>query len=230
MPFDGWLSTTQIAAVFRFEIAARQGEVRDVHDDGSEIYLRATLPSFDELEPGDWVQGGVALHACADEIAVHPYTLRRICSNGAIIAQGAHSCRLARAGATRFGEAGVTAALRAAIGGACDAAAFLDAASGTRATLAADADERFFLERGFAAMSERVRERLAGILVAEFLGGKDRSLFALMNAVTAAARDEPDPALRWELELLGGAMATGWVGTARRAGKRDAVARVRRAA
>jgi hypothetical protein len=195
-----------------------------------EIYLRATLPSFEELKRDDWVQGGVALHATADEIALHPYTLRKICNNGAIVAHGTHSCRLARAYATRFGEAGLTAALRQAIGEACKATAFLEAASWTRAAMELDADERFFLERGFAGMSKHARERLAGTLVAQFLRANDRSLFALMNVVTAAARDEPDPALRWELEVLGGALAAGCAGASRRAGKRNALARQRKAA
>ena len=41
----------------------------------------------------------------------------------------------------------------------------------------------------------------------QFFGGGDRSRFGLMNAVTAVARDEADPEVRWGLEELGGGIA-----------------------
>ncbi len=37
-----------------------------------------------------------------------------------------------------------------------------------------------------------------------FLESEDHSAFDLMNAVTAVARDQRDPEVRWRLEELGG--------------------------
>jgi len=230
MPFDGWLSTNDIAQIFRSEIAARKGQVWDAHDNGSELYLRATLPAFDEIKPGDWVQGGVALRGTADEISVHPYTLRKICTNGTISAHGTHSGRLARAYGTRFGKAGLTAALRGTIGDCCTVTAFLETAAQMKSALLLEVDEKMYMEPDLMHVSAPARQRLAGELVIKFLGLKDRSLFALINVVTAVARDEPDPALRWGLEVLGGALASGRIGIPRRARDRNAIARMRKAA
>ena len=55
----------------------------------------------------------------------------------------------------------------------------------------------------------------------------DPTAFGLLNAVTATARDERDPALRWTLEAAGGSVPAR-LGTApRRRGIRDAVVPVR---
>jgi hypothetical protein len=42
----------------------------------------------------------------------------------------------------------------------------------------------------------------------QFFRDGDQSLFGLANALTAIARDTPDPELRWDLEEFGGAVAT----------------------
>ena len=41
-------------------------------------------------------------------------------------------------------------------------------------------------------------------IMRQYLGNRDQTGFGLMNAVTAVARDQRDPEVRWRLEELGG--------------------------
>ncbi len=86
MSFQGGLTTGELATIFADEIAAHAGTVTDKFDDGARLFLRAVLPAEQEVKSRDRVQAGVALRATADDVWVHPYVFRQICSNGAIIA------------------------------------------------------------------------------------------------------------------------------------------------
>jgi hypothetical protein len=52
-------------------------------------------------------------------------------------------------------------------------------------------------------------EHLVPQIFSRFVEGDDRSVFALMNAVTSVARDTRDPEARWTLETIGGSMPAG---------------------
>ena len=56
----------------------------------------------------------------------------------------------------------------------------------------------------------RLPERVASEVLASVLGeldeSADRTLFGLMNAVTAVARETRNADLRWKLEVIGGAI------------------------
>src|SRR5687768_730624 len=78
------------------EITSLGGVVPDVYDDGERLFARAVLPADTEIRPGDHVRAGVAVRVTGSEILVHPYTLRRVCSNGAIAAHALETRRLDR--------------------------------------------------------------------------------------------------------------------------------------
>ena len=46
------------------------------------------------MKPGDRVQGGVALRATEDDVWVHPYVFRQVCTNGAIIARATQTLHI----------------------------------------------------------------------------------------------------------------------------------------
>jgi hypothetical protein len=48
---------------------------------------------------------------------------------------------------------------------------------------------------------------LVALIFDVYMKGRDRSGYALMNAVTSVARDTRDPELRWRLEEFGGGIA-----------------------
>ena len=87
MLFKEGLTTARVLAVFAEEVRARRGEVTQTFDDGKRLFSRAVLPHVAEVGPGDQVCGGVAIKATGDGVWLYPYTLRRICSNGAIAAR-----------------------------------------------------------------------------------------------------------------------------------------------
>ena len=60
-----------------------------------------------------------------------------------------------------------------------------------------------------AAGTQADRELLRSVMeiVDRFRRQEDRSRYALLNAVTATARETRTPAIRWRLEELGGAFA-----------------------
>jgi hypothetical protein len=87
MLFKEGLTTARVLAVFAEEVRARRGEVTQTFDDGKRLFSRAVLPHVAEVGPGDQVRGGVAIKATGNEVWLYPYTFRRICSNGAIVAR-----------------------------------------------------------------------------------------------------------------------------------------------
>src|SRR5215216_4320383 len=94
MLYDNRLTTQQTLEIFEEEMAAAGGTVHDEFHDGTRLFARSTLPAPIELAPGDRVQGGVAIRASEGEIAVHPYTFRQVCSNGAIHAHAVQTRRV----------------------------------------------------------------------------------------------------------------------------------------
>jgi hypothetical protein len=87
MLFTEGLTTARVLAVFAEEVTARRGEVTQTFDDGKRLFSRAVLPHVAEVGPGDQVGGGVAIKATGDGVWLYPYTLRRVCTNGAIAAR-----------------------------------------------------------------------------------------------------------------------------------------------
>lgn len=196
----GW-----IKAAFADEVAAQGGTVTDAYDDGARLFARAVLARGADVGPGDRVRGGVAVKAAGGEVCVHPYVFRLVCRNGAITARVTGTRHLTGLDAC---DPDAAAAVREAVRACCAGDAFAEAAAGMRTARERQA------ELGLAVLPllSRFPGRGAGVLRAvmdQFFGGDDRSRFGLMNAVTAVARDEADPEVRWGLEEFGGGIACG---------------------
>ena len=84
---DDRITTAMVKTVFAEEIAALDGKVSDTFDDGERLFVRSILPGVEEVRAKDCVEGGVALRMSGGEAWVHPYVVRQVCSNGAIMAQ-----------------------------------------------------------------------------------------------------------------------------------------------
>src|SRR5262245_7514958 len=82
--FEYLPSIAELHQSFAQEITSLGGRVRDAFDDGERLYARGVLPSDAEVRPGDVVSAGVAMRAVRSGIEIHPYTLRRVCTNGLI--------------------------------------------------------------------------------------------------------------------------------------------------
>ena len=197
-------ATSELLQAFREEITSARGTVLDVFEDGSRLFVRSTLTACDEVRPGDTIQAGVALRTQSHEVLVHPYTFRQVCRNGTIVAQALESRRIKRVSFSASSDEveQVLAEVREAVGACSAPEAFWDTAAKMQSAADVHAD--------FALQLLPMLSRLTGIsqslmdAIWERFEESDRSLFAMTNAVTATARDQPDPELRWRLEELGG--------------------------
>ncbi len=207
MSLQGGLSTSEIATIFAEEIVAQGGSVTDTFDDGARLFLRAVLPAEQEVKRGDRLQGGVALRATDDDVWVHPYVFRQVCSNGAIIARATQTLHIEQADfSAAFGEEELAGAIRDAVRDCCAPEAFDTAADAMRSSVHSPIDMAVTMASMLARLPEAIRGELIDSIFHDLVRGADRSRFALTNAVTAVARDTRDPEARWKLEVLGGSI------------------------
>lgn len=204
-------SLASIREIFESELSAAGGSVANRFEHGERLYLRGVLPALGEVRAGDRIHGGVALRAVDQQVLVHPYTFRQVCSNGAIMAQAIHTEAMERVEDSGLGCDGFEACerLRQAVRACADPAAFEAGLSQMRMATQSEADTMITLMPFLSRMPAMAAARLLSDIT-ERLGG-ERSRYGLMNAVTSTARDAADPELRWRLEELGGAVAAGVV-------------------
>jgi len=205
----GWLTTREISEIFADEVEAAGGRMSDVFDDGARIFLRAVLAGEKAVQPGDRVQGGVAVRATSDDIWVHPYVFRQVCSNGAIRAHAIETREIRRVDFSTEEQAEVASALCEAIRACSCEEAFANGAAEMRsARESSQIDLALTMMPLFARFAQMGESRAAiSFIMDRFLGGRDKSRYGLMNAVTSVARDTRDPEVRWRLEEFGGGIA-----------------------
>ena len=208
MSLNDWLTTCSVREIFSEEITALSGAVSDTFDDGSRLFLRSILPQLKELRPDDRVQGGVALRATDENIWIHPYVYRQVCSNGAIMAHAVQTRHIRGVNYLPEGKAKLIVDLREAIRSCCDEQAFSSSAEELRSALEIEADLVLALLPLMSRIPQEIQAKFMNELTDHFIKKNDRSRFALMNTVTAVARDTTDPEIRWRLEELGGGIPT----------------------
>jgi hypothetical protein len=202
-----FLTTTEINALFAEEINVAGGQVSDTYDDGSLLFVRSILPALREVQTADHVQGGVALRADEQNVWVHPYIFRLVCRNGAI---AAHAIQTRHVEASAFDTPEqVLTEVRQAIRACCAEEVFSATANEMRSAREAEADLALNLLPLLSRWRSPERMPVLRSIMERFFQDRDRSRFALMNAVTSVARDTRDPQLRWRLEELGGGIAAG---------------------
>lgn len=143
---------------------------------------------------------------------VHPYASRLVCANGAVAAHviGTRAVERLAWPATSVSAYQADAILREIRDEvrACAAPAVFAVVVGEMRTAAeTEADVALPLRSALGRLPAATADRMRASVLARFEGGADRSAFGLLNAVTALARDERDPALRWSLEALGASVA-----------------------
>jgi hypothetical protein len=207
MSFPGGLSTGEIAGIFAEEIAAQGGTVSDTFDDGARLFQRAVLPAEQEVKSGDRVHAGVALRATEDDVWVHPYVFRQVCSNGAIIAHATQTRHIERPALDSDDpDAELAAAVREAIQDCCSPEAFENAADAMRASVNAPIDMAINILSMFSRLPEEFRAEFFSLILDQFAKSSSHTRFDWMNAVTAVARTTTNPEARWRLEEAGGAV------------------------
>ena len=200
-------TTAQILAAFSEEVAAHGGHVTDTFRDEQRLFTRSVLPHIDDVRPGDRVRGGVALRATAEGVWVHPYHFRLVCRNGAIIAETIGSRSLGKLHLEEPDEA--LRSVREAVSGCCAPEVFLRTVDQVRTASERQADLALTMLSLLSRLGAGTPPGLMSQILEQFSRDEDQSQFGLANAVTAVARDTPEPALRWDLEEFGGGVAIG---------------------
>ena len=191
------LEPSDILDIFTEEIYERGGHLRDTYVDDHRLYTRSILPFADEVEPGDEINGGVALKACDSEIVVAPYVFRQVCRNGAVMSRSLFTRRITIAD---FSTEQTTRQLEDAIDECAREEVFAANTSAIQSTLDHEMDMVFTM----TALLQQHRNLSAVMkpIVDMLFGKQDRNAYRVMNAITASAREEQDPQRKWDLEEL----------------------------
>jgi hypothetical protein len=200
----------QIRAAFTDEITSLGGTITEVFDDGHRLVVRAVLGPGAELRPLDKVTSGVAIRVVGSEIVVHPYVLRQVCTNGAIIVHAVESRRFERTESSEvvsstYESAATLRDVEEAVRACASESAFNATIEAMRTAMTMDADV-MWLFSALTNLPETAQATVLPEILDRLRGGGDPSAFGLMNAVTSVARDTDDPGTRWALEAMGGSI------------------------
>lgn len=202
-------ATPELYDLFAEEIGALAGHVSDSFVDDSLLIARAVLPLAGDVTPGDTIEGGVAIRAAGSQIVVHPYTLRKVCTNGAVMALATSSTRIERIGydgivTPAYEISTILARVSEAVHASAAPEAFLQSIDDMRSAMHHEANLALHFLPRLQRTPTRAMRAMFEMIVGSWSAGDDRSEFGLMNAITAVARDTADPELRWTLEEVAG--------------------------
>lgn len=216
------INVTHILNVFFDEISDRSGKMLENFRHNERAFARALLPNQTEVKAKDVLQAGVALKATPSSLELHPFVYRQVCRNGTILGKSTQSHKLGQAGDScrvevdgKAGEviaaAEVEGWFRDAVGVCCQPEAFYDGAQKFLTSLHWHFHDKVVVEKALAASltSENfpAHKRHFEEIMREYLNHDEPTLFRLVNAVTAVARDLHDPDQKWKLECFGGELA-----------------------
>jgi hypothetical protein len=205
MSFGTELTTAGILTEFTQAVHALGGRVSDSFDDGSRLFARSVLPDVKTVRPGDGFQRGVAIRATDEEVWLHPYLFRLVCTNGAVVAQTLTSRHIPQLHDHDADEA--IEIIHDAVTACCANEVFLTTLNTVRTSMERDADVAFSLMPLLSRFPASASGRLLQQILGHFFRDGGRTRYHLMNAVTATARDTENPQVKWELEEIGWAMA-----------------------
>jgi hypothetical protein len=195
------ITPCELHELFTVEVTASGGRVSNVFQDGRRLFARSILPWSQEVARGDLIYGGVALRATPEEVWVHPYTFRKVCENGAIMA---HALEATHVRVATIEHSQVLGQVRQAIRLCCDEEILAMATTEMRTAQQTGMDLALNLLSVMSHGPRGLGDPFMTEIVDRLLEGEDMSLYGLMNAVTSVARDTEDPEWRWRLEELGG--------------------------
>ena len=204
-------SIDEIRGAVTDEITALGGSMSDRGSDRDRLFIRVVLPASADIRVGDSVRAGVAVRALREQIEVYPYTLRQVCTNGAIVTNALPGQQIERVqaidvGTPSFDVTVILAKLRDAVR-QCAAPETFDSAVYHMRVMTNEAGSRALsLVRRLARMRSVDAIQHLPMILRRYAASEDQSAFGVMNAVTSVARDTADPAIRWSLETMGGSM------------------------
>ena len=199
-------TTREIRDCFANEIISLGGSMADEFCQPERLFLRALLPSADDVTPRDTVHGGVALRSSQREILLHPFVFREVCRNGAILSQtiDTRHVRLLPQDASEFDIDCVFQEISALVHQCAAPEVFREAVRSFRQARHTPVDDVMMIVSMLSGLSASIPPEVIDMVADRLEEESDGSHYGLMNAVTSVARDTRDPELRWRLEELGG--------------------------
>ena len=204
MSWSASLTTAQIHSIFEEEVKSAGGKVTDSFDDGTLLFTRAVLPEVKKVARRDRVDKGVALKAAWEDIWVHPYVFRRVCINGAIVAQAVATKHVVNTEHVSPIEMEID--LRQSPRMCIQEQDFEGFAEKMKRARGLFPDPRLMLMPHLSGLPADQAHDIVEEVHRRFAKGADESRYGLINAVTSLARDTRNPELRWSLEKIGGAL------------------------
>lgn len=198
----------EVLSIVEEELAGIGGRISESIRHRGRLFLRATVPHTRQVRPNDHVQGGVAVTTVGREIGIHPYVFRQVCRNGAIMAKTLGTKRIKRV--EMHATSQTLGRLRKRLRRRVQEAASADTLSLITSQLRTAAMSKVDVALQMSAVISRIPRRHSSLLLSqilsEFHDDDDSSVYGLMNAVAAVARDEEDPDTKWDLEELAGSV------------------------
>jgi hypothetical protein len=185
---------------FAGAIESARGEMKNRIVNPRGAYCRAVLPLQEEVQRRDVLHHGAALRMNARAVEVVPYVFRQVCSNGALWAHSAAAFSLRIDDATT--EAEIADFVASSTDTAASTATFRSCLEEVRTGLHTRTD----MAISTLSILKTLGSEFEGVVLEMLLRGLPRddrgTRYDAMNVVTAAAREVPDPELKWRMESL----------------------------
>ncbi len=204
MSWNASLTTARIQSIFEEEVKVAGGKISDSFDDGTLLFTRAVLPANGKVARRDRVDKGVAIKAAWEDAWVHPYIYRRVCINGAIIAQAVATKHVHNT--QHVSPVEVEINLREGIRTCIQEQDFEGYVEKMKQARGLFPDPRTSLMPHLSKLPADQASEIVEQTHRRFAEDADESRYGLINAVTSLARDTRNPELRWALETIGGAL------------------------
>lgn len=205
MYFATNLEILDLMRIFNDEVAARGGSLTEFSQDLDLIFARAVLPETKDVQPGDAIQGGVALKIWDQKgVWLYPYLVRHVCVNGAILTLPLEEVPV-NLWLPQDTDSAVES-LREAIRSCCAPSVFQKSVAEIQKAI--DTPVLMFpeLPQFMNALSVAMPASAFHDVLRTMREHRLLPVYELANQVTAIARETKSPRQKWDLEELGGGL------------------------
>lgn len=170
------------------------------------LFIWGTVPHTRQVRPNDHIQGGVAVCTIGHEICVFPHVFRQMYRSGAIMSHTNGIERLKRVPSTSTPRSveQLCTRVRSLVQECTSSEMLTQLTDQLRVAAESDVDAGLQMSTVISQLPRRHSSLLLSQILSEFHEDEDQSVYGLMNAVAAVARDEGDPETKWDLEELAG--------------------------
>ena len=170
------------------------------------LFIWGTVPHTRQVRPNDHIQGGVAVCTIGHEICVFPHVFRQMYRSGAIMSHTNGIERLKRVPSTSTPRSveRLRTRVRSLVQECTSSEMLTQLTDQLRVAAESDVDAGLQMSTVISQLPRRHSSLLLSQILSEFHEDEDQSVYGLMNAVAAVARDEGDPETKWDLEELAG--------------------------